>query len=145
MNERIFELKKIIEEGKLLSANMFRIDNFDGALESREEPEFELEWLRVFRELEELKSTQRISELEIKLVDSIREIVFKKACENGGNSLAPYISDDFGLIALSLFLNYRDTWLNSLWLQYKKDHFPDTELIPIELDINKDILELCQV
>ena len=145
MNEGIFELKKIIEEGKLLSLNMFMMDSFDDALEGRESPEFELEWMRVFKELELLKYSQRPTDPEIDLMNSIREIAFKKASEYGGDPFAPYISDDFGLIALSLILNYRDSWLNSLWLEYKNDHFPCMKLTSVELDINQDILEFCKV
>jgi hypothetical protein len=78
-----------------------------------------------------------------KLVESIREIAFKITYDSTESSdLASYISDDFGLIAEALFLNYNDDWLNALLKEYTKSKVPHNTLIPLKGKLEEFILEI---
>lgn len=136
---RLEKLKKLIESGVLLSKNTFIIDDIDSILDSREEIDFDDEWVRNYNAVNEKKDL--INTENKKLIDSIREISFK-VLYNATESpdLAGYVSDDFGLIAEALIINYNDEWLNALAKTYLEGKIPHGNLNASKGELSEIIL-----
>lgn len=100
----------------------FPADSIDDALELRDRPEFESEWLRVDGLLEsgvgEHDPTERLREAAFKLTYA----------RTNHPELAGYVADDFALIGAALLSGLDDPWLNSLWVSYRDGRFPCMQL-----------------
>lgn len=123
-----------INEGKIISSEMFNKIDIDALLDLRDEPEFDAEWMRVFNQIEELS----YSEADKQIIDNIRKESYIKAYQASNSSeIASCVSDDFDLIARAYVLSINDCWLNSVMLIYASNIFPCGEIKPIKTNINK--------
>lgn len=117
-----------IDSGTLLSPATFDVD-IDEALDQRDQPDFDTEWMRVNNAIQSLDIP---SEGKPPL-DRLREIAFKKTFRTTGNAeLAGYVSDDFGLLGAGLLVGLDDDWLNAMWAEYRNERFPFGSLSPVK-------------
>jgi hypothetical protein len=138
---KLEKLRDLLLSGSLLSKHTFDIDDIELLLDNRDISVFDNEWIRNYNEIKAMKTS--IPPEVNKLVESIREIAFKITYDSTESSdLASYISDDFGLIAEALFLNYNDDWLNALLKEYTKSKVPHNTLIPLKGKLEEFILEI---
>ncbi|WP_051289595.1 hypothetical protein [Paenibacillus massiliensis] len=102
--------------------------NEEEALEGREEPEFDQQWVAEFERLE--KSREQLSEQELAAIHSLREQAFKQSYRvMSSPDVSAYISDDLELIAMSLLLGETSSWaLQTLKLSYDEGQFPPQEI-----------------
>ncbi|EOU9535223.1 hypothetical protein [Cronobacter dublinensis] len=94
----------------------------DGALDSRDEPEFDKRWLDNFN----LLKGEYFDASDIAQIDSLREKAFKLSFRALNHSeVASRISDDIELIAKNIIIGKEDSWAVSyLWTTYKNGAFP---------------------
>jgi len=118
-----------IEDGTLLGSSLFDDLDVFAALDSRDRSDFDAQWVRVASDVKSLANEFPVAQDDAELVDRIRERAFLTVYSHTCNpDLCGYVSDDFGLIAEAIVLSYQDTWLNGLWLAYKKGVFPHGEI-----------------
>lgn len=108
---------------RLNNINYAELD-IDEFLDKRESEPFDSEWMRVYRDIEELKK-DKVVDATTDIEKEAYIIVYEKSEDD---ELAGYIADDFGLIADSKSLNYSDEWLNKLISCYEKSLIPCGEL-----------------
>lgn len=102
-----------------LNGSMFGNIDFDEILDLRDSDLFDREWNRVYKVVEEEKKIKGYSEENKQLSDECRKNTYLRVynlCEN--DSLAAYISDDFGVICDSELVGYTDSWLEGLIKAY---------------------------
>jgi hypothetical protein len=130
-----------INEGKIISVEMFNKFDTDELLDLRDEPEFDSEWMRVFRQIEGLS----YSEADSQTIYNIRKESYLKAYQASNSSeIAGYVSDDFELIAKAYASLIDDEWLNSVIWMYANNHFPCGEINRIKTNINEAFQSLIQ-
>jgi hypothetical protein len=136
---KLKKIKELLTAGILLSSDTFSSIDVDDLLDKRDNDDFGDEWIRIYNEISKKKRVIFSDENEI--IESIREESYK-ITYNATKSpeLAGYISDDFGLIADALTLNYSDKWLNALAKEYIEGRIPHYELKPLEGELEKIIL-----
>jgi hypothetical protein len=118
-------LKALILADNFINHRVLNGQDFNNLLDLRDESNFEVEWLRVSDEMEEKQKVQEIVSDMKELIETIRELAFKRTYSLTQNSeIAEYVSDDFDLIATALALDYKDNWLNALMLLYQNGQFP---------------------
>lgn len=121
------ELEHLLSENSLLNFSNLDSDAIDEMLDSRDDSEFENDWLRT----SELLESKDFAETDLAEIEKIREIVYKKTFASTKHSeIAAYASDDFELIAKALLSDFSDEWLNALFLSYLHGVFPHTKLAP---------------
>ena len=108
---------------KLSQINYEELD-IDDFLDQRDSDPFDIEWVRVYQALEELKKGKTVA--DTREIEKKAYITVYEKSEN--DELAGYISDDFGLIADSKRLNYSDEWLKKLISCYENARIPCGEL-----------------
>lgn len=137
--KKLQRLKELINSKILLSENIFVIDDIELILDYRDEADFDGEWIRNYNAIDEKKD---LIDLESKeLIEEIREVSFKAvydAAQSG--ELAAYVSDDFGLMAEALVVNYNDEWLNALGKTYVEGKIPYGNLKAIKGELSKILL-----
>jgi hypothetical protein len=119
------QLRDQIINGNLLGSDVFKELDLDKALDGRDEVSFDQTWINAFKSLEKLQ----IKTADIQTIDSIREAAFKVTynhCED--SDLAGYISDDFELIAKAFLFNLDNSFINAIWLCYKKHIIPGNKI-----------------
>lgn len=138
---KLEKLKELLLTGVLLSKNTFTIDDVDFILDSRDTDEFDSEWMRNYNVL---RKNESLNTLEAKkIIESIREISYKTTYEvTQSSDLSSYISDDFGLIAEALVIDYNDEWVNALAKEYVEERLPYNRLKPIKGELCKIILNI---
>ena len=120
-------LKSLLSQNKALNFKNLNDEAIDEMLDSRDGKDFENDWLRISRTLEQ----KRFSAEESKAIEEIREISYKKTFSITNHAeLASYVADDFELITKSLLSGYADEWLNALLLAYLQGVFPHAKLLP---------------
>jgi hypothetical protein len=135
---KLEKLKDLLLAGVLLSKDTFIINDIDLILDERDIDIFDAEWMRNYNAIKGAINTPEIKAL----IESIREISFKITYDSTHSSdLAGYISDDFGLIAEALFLNYNDDWLNALANEYIENKIPHNMLRPLKGELDNIILK----
>ncbi|MBC2582743.1 hypothetical protein [Clostridium sp. DJ247] len=136
---KLEKLKELLLAEDLLSEDTFDIDDMELILDNREIDVFDSEWMRNYNII---KQEEGLNNQEIKnLIKSIREISYKITYnETQSSDLAGYISDDFGLIAEALVLNYNDDWLNALAKEYVEDRIPNGNLKLLKGELSQIIL-----
>lgn len=93
-------------------------------LDSRDNLEFETDWLRIFQQSEQ----KSFSTDELTATKAVREIAYKKTFDATNHSeLSAYAADDFELIAKSLLSGFSDEWLNALISSYLHGIFPHSK------------------
>lgn len=108
-----------------LNGSMFGNIDFDEILDLRDIDLFDREWNRVYKVVEEEKKIKGYSEENKQLSDEYRKNTYLRVydlCEN--DSLAAYISDDFGVICDSELVGYTDSWLEALIKTYATSNIP---------------------
>lgn len=106
--------------------------DLDAYLDWRDtDPAFESEWLRVHGELKSRGKGDSDSETE----DIERTVFLRVSLLTAHHEIASYIADDFDLICRALAAGYSDPWLNGLYLSYKRDRLPDSDLTPVPGDL----------
>ncbi len=114
-------LKELLANGQIIHFGKFTEEEISAMLDSRDNEDFETDWLRVFQVVENQPNDSNIEE--------IRQIAYKKSFETVPHSeLAAYVADDFEIIAKSLQIGFDDEWLNSLFLSYLHGVFPHSKL-----------------
>lgn len=115
-------LKNKIQESGFFEAVVSSVNDWDEALDSRDDNHFDSAWSSAF---EDLKNIDYLSAGDEKTVTDLREYVFKKIYSLTGNSdAAGYISDDVGLIADSISKSVDIDWVESLLNIYCAGKFP---------------------
>ena len=138
---KLQKLKDLLLTGVLLSKDTFNIEDIDLILDERDIDIFDSEWIRNYNAIKGIINTPKIK----KLIESIREISFKITYDlTHSSELAGYISDDFGLIAEALFLNYNDDWLNVLAKEYVENRIPHNTLKPLKGELGASRKILCK-
>jgi len=123
----IENLKSLLLQDKILNFKNLNGESINQMLDSRDNEEFEDDWLRVFQSLEQ----KDFSNNDLALIDEVREIAYKKTFASTNHAeLASYTADDFELIVKSLLSGLSDEWLNALLLAYLQGLFPHTKLLP---------------
>lgn len=114
-------LLKKINEGKIISEEMFNKMDIDQLLDLRDEPEFDSHWMRVFNQIEGYS----FSDADNHTIAEIKKESYLKAYEASQSSeVASCVSDDFELIARAYVISINDCWLNSVILSYEDNKFP---------------------
>ena len=125
------KLETLLHENQMLSLKKFDDATIAEMLDSRDSEDFENDWMRVFREIELREKLKPLTSENLAKIEKIREISYKKTFDSTQNSeLAAYVADDFELIAKSLFLDFNNEWLNTLFLCYLQGIFPHTKINP---------------
>lgn len=129
---------------KLQESNLFNTKNFqqleiDDALDMRDEPDFEDDWMRVSDALEEMECSAEDATM-IKEICKQAFLAVYHVTESG--ELAGYVSDDFELIAKAALSGYEDAWLNALIFTYAEGRFPYEALKPAECSLNEAMQQL---
>ncbi|MDP8176137.1 hypothetical protein QJU83_01085 [Pasteurella skyensis] len=96
-------------------------DEINAYLDYRDSEEFEIDWLQNSAELNECELTEdEVSELE-----ALREFIFEQVFNFTSNGdLSAYISDDFELIGINLFLKKGNVYAENLLNFYKRNKLP---------------------
>ncbi|QDU82415.1 hypothetical protein Pla110_41710 [Polystyrenella longa] len=124
--KEILSITESISQDKILNSETFDQLDIDLALDSRDSPDFETDWLRVHKLMMDQKNNG-----ESDAIEALRRLAYEKVFEHTSNpELASYVSDDLGLIGLALELGENDPWLSSLWNEYRNHRFPHTRLEP---------------
>ncbi len=124
-------LKALLQSHQIFSFQNLDEEKINEMLDSRDNADFENDWLRVFREIELREKLKPLQNEDFAKLNEIREIAYKKTFSITNHSeLASYVADDFELIGKSLFLDFSDEWLNSLFLCYLQGIFPHSKLNP---------------
>lgn len=132
---KLEKLKDLLLTGALLLENTFIIDDVDFVLDSRDTDAFDSEWMRNYNSI---RKNEKLNTSEVKkIVEFIREISYKAT---QSSDLASYISDDFGLIAEALIIDYNDDWVNALANEYVEGRVPYNGLKSLEGELSKIIL-----
>ncbi len=101
----------------------------DEVLHARDIEVFDNEWMRVYDEIENMKTEKNYTTDQKKKSDDVRERCFKKVYKLSDNGeISGYISDDFGLIIDSEIVGYTDKWLNKLIESYRNFVVPSGRL-----------------
>lgn len=110
-----------IDNDDFWNAEYLQSIDIDELLDSRDDSNFDDEWVRVN---EEIKN----SSIETNIIDTInkvREKVFMKIYDFTEDSdVAAEVSDDFGLICRAYAINFEDKWLSGLVEAYLEKRIP---------------------
>ncbi len=136
---KLEKIKELLITGKLLSSDTFSNIDINDLLDKRDNDDFSDEWIRVYNEISKNRGLTSLDEDEI--IKSIREKSYKTTY-NASKSpeLAGYISDDFGLIADAIILNFSDEWLNALAKEYIDGRIPHNKLKHLKGDLEMILL-----
>lgn len=125
-----------IRTNSIIEKGYFDDYDIDELLDMRDDEEFDLEWIRIYDILNQIK----VGENEQKIIDTIREESFLMAYNLFGSSdIASCISDDFEIICKAYIVQYNDIWLNSLIMSYVNGRFPCGKLKIINYTIKECI------
>ena len=117
------DLKCIIQRDGFFEAVVSSVNDWDEALDRRDDDVFDSAWIAAF---EELKKIEYSSESDEEGVSDIREYVFKKVYGLVNSSdVAGYISDDIGLVAESISKVCDFEWVKKLFDIYCAGEFPN--------------------
>lgn len=101
----------------------------DEILNNRDCEFFSMQWTRVYSELNKVKQKENLTEIYREYDKKLRKSVFSEVYNiTLSGDMAAYISDDFGLILDSFIFDYKDNWINSLWVKYICGKIPQGEL-----------------
>jgi hypothetical protein len=129
----LIRLLRLLERGDLVNDETFReVD--DCALDDRDVPDFEVEWLRVHEtvkgRLPEMSADTRA------MIDATRERAYMNAYSATNDpDLCGYVSDDSDLIAEAIVADFDDPWLNALLLEYVSGRFPHGRLSQVNVPL----------
>lgn len=126
MDSSLPDLLAAINDGRILTPDVFSSVDFDEILDARESDErFDAEWNRCLSTLEQEWSEREISSALEEMVDEIREQAFEVAgAHTDQHEIANHISDDFELFARAIVLEFTDPFLDSLWESYDNGEIP---------------------
>ncbi|HDS1797308.1 hypothetical protein [Pseudomonas putida] len=117
------DLKCIIQRDGFFEAVVSSVNDWDEALDRRDDDVFDSAWIAAF---EELKKIEYSSKSDEEGVSGIREYVFKKVYGLVNSSdVAGYISDDIGLVAESISKVCDVEWVKKLFDIYCAGEFPN--------------------
>jgi len=142
-------LKELVDEYKLLTLVDLKIHNIEDLMERRDSEIFAGRWGVVDDELAKFRNDPpgqfryRIPIKERKIISSIEEEVYFRVYNSCADEemliyyddLSAYLSEDFGLIAESLYWGYNSAWLNALFHEYTEHRIPCGELKEMEGDL----------
>lgn len=98
------------------------IDNWDEALDKRDQAEFDVAWTESY---DAVSRKKYINPADEAAVTKLRESVFKSVFRLTENSeVAGYVSDDFGLIGEAAAKGCLKGWVEWLYGVYKSRNFP---------------------
>ncbi|WP_152031541.1 hypothetical protein [Pseudomonas putida] len=116
-------LKSIIQRAGFFEAVVSGVNDWDEALDERDEEDFDSAWSDAY---EKLKSLEYSSAGDEEVVSDVRESVFKKIYSlTKSSDVAGYISDDIGLVADSISKSCNIEWVESLFEVYCAGKFPN--------------------
>lgn len=116
-----------IQSGQLLTFAGVDWTLVDDLINARDSEEFEERWLSAFQPIEARASELSIAEKDA--IDTLREASYKAAFASSESpDIAAFVSDDMEMIARAVSFRINDPWLNGLWMEYKRDRFPNKNL-----------------
>jgi hypothetical protein len=121
---------------QLVRPEIFASAHLQTALDLRDLPEFDREWIRVHDALNALEASRPLTEALRQLIRDIERAafmaVYSATAATDFTELAPAVSEDFGLFARGLCYDFRDAWLNGLFASYQRGVFPSGRIQPSE-------------
>lgn len=109
-----------IDNGEIFTDKFVINQDFTHMIEERDYPEFEDEWLNIYKQIKTMKLTMD-ARMEIK---TLKEKA-AAACEKlGASELSSYVADDIYLIAKAHACNVTSPWLEKFTKIYFMDIFP---------------------
>lgn len=132
-------LMQRVEQRQFLPRLSINAAELDRLLNQRDEPGFSSAWMAAYQRIESAKSKNAVSQ-EFDLVRQLREAVYLQVFERWGSpDLAGYISDDFGLVADALLLQFDDLWLNALLHEYLERRLPTGRLVDFPKSLSEQL------
>ncbi len=129
MNQALQQLHSRI--ATILIAAIFDGDDIDDLLDLREHEPFDSSWVAADKALDEYRSRVSLDAESLSLIDQIREHAYKRVYTLIQNpDAAAFVSDDFGMIATAVALDFRHDFIVSLWSDYQAGFFSRGRLIP---------------
>lgn len=126
----------IFKDGTINYLKTLDAAQIDEVLNNRDCEVFSTQWTRVYNEVDKIKQKENLTEIYRKHDEKLRRVIFLEVYNiTLSGNMAAYISDDFGLILDSLVFDYKDDWINSLWIQYIRGKIPQGELMPTDKTI----------
>jgi hypothetical protein len=120
--ESLHILSNLIRKEGFFEAVVSGINDWDDALDKRDDTFFDSAWTRNFNELKDFDYRDGD---DAKLVSEVREFVFKKVYYlTNSSEVAGCISDDFGLVADAVCKYKVSGWVADLLDTYISGRFP---------------------
>lgn len=126
MTPNPFEVLARIKEGILLPPAVIAALDHDAILDERDgDAEFEAQWMRCYKQIEDQWRCADIKqELNILKDDVRRESFLSVSRATAQHEIASYVSDDFDLIIRGAMLGVNENFLNRLWNAYNRNEIP---------------------
>jgi hypothetical protein len=126
MDSSLPDLLAAINDGRILTPDVFGSIDLDEVLDARESDErFDSEWNRCYAAVEQEWSEREISTAVEEMVDETRDLAFEVASANTDqHEIANHIADDFELFARAIVLEFADPFLETLWESYDNGEIP---------------------
>jgi hypothetical protein len=133
MKDKVAIILKMLESGQLITPPVFDDLDLNDALDARDDPIFDKEWMRVYDQVKPVFESSVDDADLIARIDKVRELSFIRTDRIVRiHDIAGYVSGDFELFCWALLVGFEDPWLNALWNSYRVGRFPRGGLDPIE-------------
>lgn len=118
-----------IMSGSLLPPETVAALDHNAILDARDgDAEYEAEWLRCYRTIEEQWNAAEIDAAATALKEDVRRESFLTVSRaTTQHEIASYVSDDFDIIARAALLGMNDPFVNRMWEAYDRGEIPGPE------------------
>ena len=117
-NNRLNTIVQKIKNDINIESLVSNITDIDSYLDSRDENDFDTQWVKAFEELSPI--IEKFSQKEKLIFNKFREDIYKQILEASNSSeLASYLSEDFELFALNYYSGKPLHWVDNLFQTYK--------------------------
>jgi hypothetical protein len=115
-----------ITSGSLLPPETVAAMDHNAILDARDgDADFEAEWLRCYKTIEEQWNAAEIDAAATALKEDVRRESFLTVSRaTTQHEIASYVSDDFDLIARASLLGMNDPFVNRMWEAYDRGEIP---------------------
>jgi len=118
-NNRLTNIVHKIKDEINIQTLVSSIADIDSFLDSRDEDDFDTQWVKAFEKLSSIESS--FSQQERLIFNKFREDIYKQILEASNSSeLASYLSEDFELFVLNYYSGESLHWIDGLLQAYKK-------------------------
>lgn len=115
------DIDKIIDNIKKFDYSTINVDDF---LDNRDTELFETEWLKIYKQVDNLEIPEEVR----KKSDTLRKEVFLTIDEKiGVSELSEYISDDIELLIFADYLGIESEWFRRFVYLYENGELPTGE------------------